>query len=331
VLRVIPLGGLGEIGLNSMVFECQDQLVLVDAGLLFPPPEFPGVELIIPDFSYLRDAAAQLGAVLLTHAHEDHVGALPFLLRERSVPVYGTRLTLALVAERLDQMDVRADLREILPGEPFHPTPAFEVEAFRVAHSIPDAVGLLLRTPEGTVVHTGDFKLDQTPLDARPTDLPRLESLADGEALCLLSDSTNAEVEGETPPERVVAETLERLIPQAGGRVLVGLFASHLHRVQHVIHVCHRTGRRLVLAGRASSGTWRPPGASAASRFPRVCSARPRRRRASCPTTCILATGAQGEPGRRSAAARAGGRRLRIERGTPCSSAPAPSPETSGR
>jgi ribonuclease J len=297
VLRIIPLGGLGEIGLNSMVFECQDQLLLVDAGLLFPPPELPGVELIIPDFGYLRDAAAQLGAVLLTHAHEDHVGALPFLLRERSVPVYGTRLTLALLAERLDQMDVRADLREVLPGEPFHPTPAVEAEAFRVAHSIPDAVGFLLRTPEGTVVHTGDFKLDETPLDARPTDLPRLETLADGEVLCLLSDSTNAEVEGETPPERVVAETLERLIPQAGGRVLVGLFASHLHRVQHVIHVCHRTGRRLVLAGRSLERN-----VDAARRAGRLdvsegllCSSE--EAEGLLPHhVCILATGAQGEP-----------------------------------
>ena len=297
MLRIIPLGGLGEIGLNSMVFECQDQLLLVDAGLLFPPPELPGVELIIPDFGYLRDAAAQLGAVLLTHAHEDHVGALPFLLRERSVPVYGTRLTLALVAERLDQMDVRADLREILPGEPFHPSPAFEVEAFRVAHSIPDAVGFLLRTPEGTVVHTGDFKLDQTPLDARPTDLPRLEALADGEAICLLSDSTNAEVEGETPPERVVAETLERLIPQAGGRVLVGLFASHLHRVQHVIHVCHRTGRRLVLAGRSLERNVEAARRSGRLEVPEGLLCSSVEAEGLLPHhVCILATGAQGEP-----------------------------------
>ena len=297
MLRVIPLGGLGEIGLNSMVFECQDQLLLVDAGLLFPPPELPGVELIIPDFGYLRDAAAQLGAVLLTHAHEDHVGALPFLLRERSVPVYGTRLTLALVAERFDQMDVRADLREIHPGEPFHPTPAFEVEAFRVAHSIPDAVGFLLRTPEGTVVHTGDFKLDQTPLDARPTDLPRLEALADGEALCLLSDSTNAEVEGETPPERVVAETLDRLIPQAGGRVLVGLFASHLHRVQHVIHVCHRTGRRLVLAGRSLERNVEAARRAGRLEVPEGLLCSPEEAEGLLPHhVCILATGAQGEP-----------------------------------
>ncbi|HEY3585609.1 MAG TPA: ribonuclease J [Myxococcaceae bacterium] len=297
MLRIIPLGGLGEIGLNSMVFECQDQLLLVDAGLLFPPPELPGVELIIPDFGYLRDAAAQLGAVLLTHAHEDHIGALPFLLRERSVPVYGTRLTLALVAERLDQMDVRADLREILPGEPFRPTPAFEVEAFRVAHSIPDAVGFLLRTPEGTVVHTGDFKLDQTPLDARPTDLPRLEALADGEALCLFSDSTNAEVEGETPPERVVAETLDRLIPQAGGRVLVGLFASHLHRIQHVIRVCDRTGRRLVLAGRSLERNVEAARRAGRLEVPEGLLCTPEEAEGLLPHhVCILATGAQGEP-----------------------------------
>ena len=297
MLRVIPLGGLGEIGMNSMVIECRDEMLLVDAGLLFPPPELPGVELIIPDFSYLRDAAAPLGAVLLTHAHEDHIGALPFLLRERSVPVYGTRLTLALVAERLDQMDVRADLREILPGEPFHATSTFEVEAFRVAHSIPDAVGFLLRTPEGTLVHTGDFKLDQTPLDARPTDLPRLEALADDEALCLLSDSTNAEVEGETPSERVVAETLERLIPEAGGRVLVGLFASHLHRVQHVIHVCHRSGRRLVLAGRSLERNVDAARRAGRLEVPEGLLCSVDEAEGLLPHhVCILATGAQGEP-----------------------------------
>jgi len=297
VLRVIPLGGLGEIGLNSMVVECRDELLLVDAGLLFPPPELPGVELIIPDFSYLRDAAAQLGAVLLTHAHEDHIGALPFLLRERTVPVFGTRLTLALVAERLDQMDVKADLREILPGEPFHPTPTFEAEAFRVAHSIPDAVGFLLRTPEGTLVHTGDFKLDQTPLDGQPTDLARLEALGGGEVLCLLSDSTNAEVEGETPPERVVAETLDRLIPEAGGRVLVGLFASHLHRVQHVIRICHRVGRRLVLAGRSLERNVDAARRAGRLDVPEGLLCTVEEAEGLLPHhVCILATGAQGEP-----------------------------------
>ena len=297
MLRVIPLGGLGEIGLNSMVFECRDELLLVDAGLLFPPPELPGVELIIPDFGYLRDAAAQLGAVLLTHAHEDHIGALPFLLRERSVPVYGTRLTLALVAGRLEEMDVRADLREILPGEPFHPTPVFEAEAFRVAHSIPDAVGFILRTPEGTLVHTGDFKLDETPLDARPTDLPRLDALADPGVLCLLSDSTNAEVEGETPPERVVAETLERLIPQAGGRVLVGLFASHLHRIQHVIQICHRSGRRLVLAGRSLERNVEAASRAGRLEVPEGLLCGIEEAEGLLPHhVCILATGAQGEP-----------------------------------
>jgi ribonuclease J len=297
VLRVIPLGGLGEIGLNSMVFECRDELLLIDAGLLFPPPELPGVELIIPDFGYLRDAAAQLGAVLLTHAHEDHIGALPFLLRERSLPVFGTRLTLALVAERLESMNIPGDLREVHPGEPFFPTRSFEVTAFRVAHSIPDAVGFVLRTPEGTVVHTGDFKLDDTPLDARPTDLPYLAEVGDQGVLCLFSDSTNAEVQGETPSERVVAETLDRLLPSAGGRVMVGLFASHLHRVQHVLSLCAQTGRRVVLGGRSLQRS-----VEAAARAGRLfvpegllCSAE----EASTLLphhVCVLATGAQGEP-----------------------------------
>jgi len=297
VLRVIPLGGLGEIGLNSMVFESGDALLLVDAGLMFPPPELPGVELVVPDFGYLRDAAAPLSAVLLTHAHEDHVGALPFLLRERPVPVYGTRLTLALVAERLEAMQIPADLREIHPGEPFSPAGDFQVEAFRVAHSIPDAVGFLLRTPEGTVVHTGDFKLDQTPLDGFPTDLPRLAALPDGEVMCLFSDSTNAEVEGATPSERVVAETLDRLLPAAGGRVVVSLFASHLHRVQHVLSLCARTGRRVVLAGRSLERSVEAAARAGRLVVPEGLLASPEVAEGLLPHhVCILATGAQGEP-----------------------------------
>jgi ribonuclease J len=170
------LGGLGEIGLNAMVFELGGERLLVDAGLMFPGPEFPGVDILVPDFSYLVAGNKPLTGLVLTHAHEDHIGAVFHLLRQRPVPVYGTRLTLGMVAQRLEEVGLDAELREVVPGERFRVGTAFDVEAFRVAHSLPDAVGLALHTPAGALVHTGDFKLDDSPLDGRPTDLRRLGS-----------------------------------------------------------------------------------------------------------------------------------------------------------
>ncbi|MGO9767485.1 MAG: ribonuclease J, partial [Myxococcaceae bacterium] len=229
--RIVPLGGLGEIGLNAMVFEVGGERLLVDAGLMFPGPDFPGVDILVPDFTYLLQGTTPLTALVLTHAHEDHIGAVAHLLRQRQVPVYGTRLTLGMLAQRLDEAGVQAELREMAPGERLRLGSSFEVEPFRVAHSLPDAVGLALHTPQGVLVHTGDFKLDDVPLDGRPTDVQRLGELGDAGVVCLLSDSTNAEVEGETPPERLVAETFARLLPAAPGRVLVAMFASQLHRI----------------------------------------------------------------------------------------------------
>jgi ribonuclease J len=296
VARIIPLGGLGEIGLNAMVFEVGGERLLVDAGLMFPGPDYPGVDILVPDFSYLA-GNTPLGALVLTHAHEDHIGAVAHLLRQRPVPVYGTRLTLGMLAQRLEEARVEAELREVVPGETFRVGKAFEVEAFRVAHSLPDAIGLALHTKDGVLVHTGDFKLDDVPLDGRPTDLQRLGELGDQGVMCLFSDSTNAEVEGETPPERLVAETFARLFPQAPGRVLVAMFASQLHRVQHLLDLCERTGRRVVLAGRSMArnvelaarlGYLRVPDGLLAEAS-QALSLPPQR-------VCILTTGAQGEP-----------------------------------
>ncbi|MGO9830511.1 MAG: ribonuclease J [Myxococcaceae bacterium] len=295
--RIVPLGGLGEIGLNAMVFEVGGERLLVDAGLMFPGPDFPGVDILVPDFSYLLEGTAPLTGLVLTHAHEDHIGAVAHLLRQRPVPVYGTRLTLGMLAQRLDEAGVAAELREMSPGERLRVGSTFEVEPFRVAHSLPDAVGLALHTPQGVLVHTGDFKLDDVPLDGRPTDLQRLGELGDAGVVCLLSDSTNAEVEGETPPERLVAETFARLLPAAPGRVLVAMFASQLHRIQHLVQLCERTGRRVVLAGRAMARNVELAVRLGYLRIPEGLLA-DAEQGASLPPAkvCILTTGAQGEP-----------------------------------
>src|SRR4051812_6892258 len=251
MLRVIPLGGLGEIGLNCMAFEHSGERVLVDCGLMFPRGNIPGVEIIVPDFSWLTEDPEALKGIVLTHAHEDHIGAVPFLLKRINVPVWGTRFTIGLARHKCEEAGVRADLREIAPREPFKVGDAFVVEAVRVSHSVPDGVALIIKSPSGTVVHTGDFKLDGAPIDGRPTDLTRLSEVGEEGVGLLLSDSTNSEVDGSVPSERVVAATFERLFARAKGRVILTLFGSHLHRVQHAIQLAVRTGRRVAIVGRA--------------------------------------------------------------------------------
>lgn len=251
MLRIVPLGGLGEIGLNCMAFEHSGERMLVDCGLMFPRGNMPGVEIIVPDFTWITADPDELKGVVLTHAHEDHIGALPFLLKRINVPVWGTRFTLGLLRHKLDELGVRADLREMAPREPFKVGEAFTVEPVRVTHSVPDGVALIIQSPSGTVVHTGDFKLDGTPIDGRPTDLERLGEAGDRGIDLLLSDSTNSEVLGSTQSEQLVAQTFTRLFAQAKGRVVITLFASHLHRVQHAISLAASTGRKVSIAGRA--------------------------------------------------------------------------------
>ena len=251
MLHVIPLGGLGEIGLNAMVIACRGEMLLIDCGLMFPPSGTLGVDIVVPDFSYLRKNAALLKGIVLTHGHEDHVGALPFLLNEVPVPVYGTRFTLAMVRNRLNELGVEADLREIEPRHPFPVGAHFTVEASRVTHTVPDAVGYIVRTPEGPVIHTGDFKLDPDPIDGQRTDLERWGELGDEGVLCLLSDSTNSERTHETGSERLVEQTFERLFHDVTGRIVVGMFASQVHRIQHVLGLAEKLGRKVVTMGRS--------------------------------------------------------------------------------
>ncbi len=251
-LRVIPLGGLGEIGKNMMVFELDEDIVIVDAGLMFPEEEMLGVDLVIPDISYLRERREKVRAIVITHGHEDHIGALPYILRELNVPVYCTRLTRGLISVKLREHHLHntTELTLLNPGEQV-PIGAFTVELFRVAHSIPDATGVVLHTPLGPVVHTGDFKLDHTPVMGQHTDLNRIAELGSGGVLLLCSDSTYAEVPGYTPSEQTVGESLEHIMEAAEGRVIVASFASLISRIQQVIDASALYGRRVFVVGRS--------------------------------------------------------------------------------
>jgi ribonuclease J len=252
LLRVIPLGGLGEVGKNMTVFELGDEIVVVDAGLAFPRDEHLGVDLVLPDFGYLADR--EVRAVLLTHAHEDHVGALPYLLREVRVrEVWATRLTLGLIASKLDEHGLQrsAELREIDPeGGPVELGP-FRVEFVRMAHSVPDSIGIAIETAAGRVFHTGDWKLDHTPIDGLRTDVGRLAEFGNRGIDLLLGDSTNAERPGFTRSERVVGEAFRQIIPQRTGRVLITSFASNIHWMQQAIDVAAEVGRKVAVIGRS--------------------------------------------------------------------------------
>ena len=257
--RVIPLGGLGEIGKNMTIIESDDGIVIVDAGLSFPRDEHLGVDLLLPDFSYLRERRDDIRAVILTHGHEDHVGALPYLLREIQVPqVWATRLTLGLIKSKLDEHGLvqAAELVEIDPeGAPVEVGP-FRCEFVRMAHSIPDTVAVVLDTPGGRIVHTGDYKIDHTPVDGFRTDVGKLADLGNRGVDLLLGDSTNAERPGVTPSERTVGEAFRSIIPQRKGRILIASFASNVHRMQQAVEVAVETGRKVavVLVVAASAG-----------------------------------------------------------------------------
>ena len=250
-LKLFPLGGLGEIGKNMMVLEWGDDIVVVDCGILFPGEDAPGVDLAIPNISYLLEHRHKVRAILITHGHEDHTGALPFVLPQLNVPVYAPRLAQGLIKVKLRDYGLLrdADLRLIEEGKPFQVGP-FEVEAFRVSHSIPDAFGLAIRTPAGLVVHTGDFKIDYTPVDGSVTDLRALGRFGEEGVLALLSDSTYAETEGYTPSEQIVGDTLMKAIGEAPARVLVATFASLISRIQLVLDAAEAHGRKVAVAGR---------------------------------------------------------------------------------
>ncbi|MFC1987112.1 ribonuclease J [Chloroflexota bacterium] len=257
-LKIIPLGGLSEIGKNMMVMEYEDDIIVIDAGLMFPEEGMFGIDLVIPDISYLLEKREKIKGIVVTHGHEDHIGALPYLLPLLNVPVYATKLTRGLISVKLKE-------RKAMPGADLKAVPfggkvtlgKFRVEFFPVCHSIPDAAGLIIQTPIGTIVHSGDFKLDYTPVSGEPTALSRLAQLGGQGILLLLSDSTYAELPGYTPSERVVGETLDRVIAEAPGRVIVTTFSSLISRIQQVIDAAVRHQRRVFIVGRSMSDTAR--------------------------------------------------------------------------
>ncbi|WP_030904170.1 ribonuclease J [Streptosporangium amethystogenes] len=250
-LRIVALGGLGEIGRNMAVFEYEGRLLIVDCGVLFPEPDQPGIDLILPDFEYIRGRLDDVEAVILTHAHEDHIGAVPYLLRERrDIPVVGSKLTLALIEAKLTEHRIQPVKREVVEGER-HRFGPFECEFLAVNHSIPDALAVAIRTPAGIVLHTGDFRMDQLPSDGRLTDLGGFARLGAEGVDLLMSDSTNAEVPGFVTSEREIAPVIDEVVRTAGKRVIVASFASHIHRVQQVIDAAEKHGRKVALVGRS--------------------------------------------------------------------------------
>ncbi len=252
MLKMIPLGGLGEIGLNMMVVECDQDILILDAGLMFPEEYMPGVDVVIPDFQYLKDQKQDIKAIILTHGHEDHIGAMPFFLKEFNVPVYGTSFTIELLKEKLREHHLLQStiLHKVKPGEVARFGP-FTVEYIRVNHSIVDGVGLAIETPEGTLIHSGDFKIDQTPVDGQVTDLGRFASYGEKGVLALFSDSTNVEKEGFTLSEKEVRKTLEAIFESSTGRLIVAVFASNITRIQQVVSLAVKFGRKVVFSGKS--------------------------------------------------------------------------------
>lgn len=252
-VRLFALGGLGEIGMNLLVLECRQRLLLIDCGLMFPEAYMLGIDLVLPDISALAGRQDDICGLVLTHGHEDHIGAIPFLIQQLGFPtIYGTPLTLGLLRNKLEEHDLlgRVEMEEVRPRQSID-LPPFNVEFFRVAHSIVDGAGLAIRTPAGLIVHTGDFKIDTTPVDNQPTDLARLAAYGEEGVLLLLADSTNVEKPGYTLSERVVGEAFAEIIPQCSGAVLVATFSSNIHRIQQVVDAAVANGRKILVNGRS--------------------------------------------------------------------------------
>ena len=252
-LKIIPLGGLDAIGKNMTVFECKGDMILDDAGLMFPDDNHPGVDLILPDYTYVLENADKLRGIVITHGHEDHTGTLPYLMKDldRNVPIYGTKMTLGLIEGKFAEHKIKnAKLVEIKPGDQIK-LGCFTAEFFAVNHSIPGAVGLFIQSPAGNVLHTGDFKLDQTPIDGITTDFGALARFSETGVDLMMSDSTNATNPNFTPSEAEVGKTLEQIISQAKGRVIIASFASHIHRMQQICDAAVKNGRKVVVTGRS--------------------------------------------------------------------------------
>jgi ribonuclease J len=297
VISLVPLGGLGEIGRNLMAIECGEDIVVVDCGLMFPEQEMLGIDLVIPDITWLMERVDRVRGIVLTHAHEDHIGALPYVLPRLPVPVYGTSLTLGFLRNKLKEHKLldSTDLHTVRAGDTVQ-LGAFAVEWIHITHSVPDACSLALHTPDGVIIHTGDFKIDQTPVQGSPPDMARLARLGDDGVLLLLSDSTNAEHEGTTPSERHVGEGLAPLFAAAPGRILMATFASNISRLQQAIDASVECGRKCFIVGRSMLNNVKVGQELGFLRTPDVFVSP--KQHASIPDheLAVLCTGSQGEP-----------------------------------
>ncbi len=298
LLRIIPLGGNGEVGKNMMAIEYGPDILIVDAGIMFPENDMLGIDFIIPDWQYLRAKAEHVRAIIITHGHEDHAGALPYLLREINAPVYTTRLTRGLIELKLKsgKLIEQTVIHTVKAGDNISLGP-FQIEFFRVCHSIPDSVGLGITTPAGLIIHTGDFKFDHTPVDGKPTDFAKLAELGGRGVLALLSDSTNAERPGTTPSERVVEAAFDQVFRDAKGRIIVATFASLISRIQQVANVAARYNRKLVITGHSMSENIRIAQKLGYIHLPDDLLVRIEEAGRLLPSeTVMMVTGAQGEP-----------------------------------
>jgi len=297
-LSFIPLGGLGEIGKNMALLEYEGEAVMIDAGLMFPDDRHPGIDYIIPDFNFLAEKAGRLKGVLLTHGHEDHIGAVPYLLQKLNVPIYGTKLTLGFVKAKLEEFSLphTPTFIEVDPKIAFDLGP-FHIEFIRVTHSIVDACGLAITTPAGVVIHTGDFKIDPTPIDGIPIDLNRFADYGSKGVLMMMSDSTNVEREGYTLSEKVVGDEFDRIFPKAKKRIIVACFASNIHRVQQVIESAKKVNRKVCIMGRSMVRNTRVASELGFMHIPSNILVQPDNLKGYDPKEIvIITTGSQGEP-----------------------------------
>ncbi len=297
-IKIIPLGGHSEVGKNMMVLELDNDIIVIDSGLMFPEEEMLGIDLVIPDISYLTERIDKVRGIIITHGHEDHIGALPYILPELNIPVYCTQLTAGLISVKLKERRTiaEADVR-VIPTNGSFTLGKFRVEFFPVCHSIPDSVGLIIHTPIGTIVHTSDFKLDYTPVGGQPTDLSKLAQLGTQGVLLLFSDSTYAELPGYTPSERVVGEAIDRIVTDAPGRVIIATFSSLVSRIQQIIDVAAKHQRKVFVIGHSMSETVRmarelgylKPPENVLTRLDEL-------RHTPQEKTIVITTGTQGEP-----------------------------------
>ena len=297
VVRIVPIGGIGEIGKNCMVVEYGDDAIVIDCGITFPDADMFGVDIVIPNFTYLREIRHKLRAFVVTHGHEDHIGALPYALREFDAPIYGSRLTLGLIEVKLEEWGIQAVFNTIKALDTVEIGP-FRCEFFHVCHSIPDAMGLAIHTPVGTLVHTGDFKLDHTPVDGIPPDFQTLGRLGGDGVLLLMADSTYADRKGYTPSERVITETLDKVFAEAPGRIIMATFSSLVSRVQQLLDVADTYDRKVALIGRSMERTFKVASELGYLRLPNpdILIRADELDRHPADAVAVICTGSQGEP-----------------------------------